>query len=123
MANQHNRGFGSTGPQGQSGGVSGRAGDFAGAVKDKAQGLASQAADTAERVWDRTREAGREVASTVAGAAEDVWGRMTECMRSYPLATFFAGMGLGFCLAAFFTWRTSDSWNQGYRYFPTNVGP
>jgi hypothetical protein len=114
MANQGNRGFGSSEQRGQDAGRTSpsgtnfgslpeesTAGGVVGAIKDKAQELASNVASTAEHAWEGTRQGVQRAASTVADTAENAWESMTTCMRNYPFATFFVGVGLGFLLAGF----------------------
>jgi len=68
-------------------------------VRDKAQGMASTVAATAEDAWDGTRQGVQRAASAVADTAGDAWGEMTGLMRRYPFGTLFVGVGVGFLLS------------------------
>jgi hypothetical protein len=70
-----------------------------GTLKEKAQDVASSVSGAAGDAWDSTRHMAENVASSVATGAEEAWDSVVSCMRRYPLASFGAGVGLGFLLA------------------------
>jgi ElaB/YqjD/DUF883 family membrane-anchored ribosome-binding protein len=74
-------------------------GEVATAVKDKAHGMASAVASTAEDAWDGTRQGVQRAASTLADTAGDAWGEMTGLMRRYPFGTLCVGIGVGFLMS------------------------
>jgi ElaB/YqjD/DUF883 family membrane-anchored ribosome-binding protein len=73
--------------------------EMATTVKDKAQGMASAVASTAEDAWDGTRQGVQRAASAVADTAGDAWGDLTGLMRRYPFGTLFVGIGVGFLVS------------------------
>ena len=66
-----------------------------GTVAGAAQGAASSVASAAEQAWETTSGGAQQAASAVVHTAEDAWGSMRSCMGRYPIATFFAGVGVG----------------------------
>jgi len=66
-----------------------------GTVAGAAQGAASSVASAAEQAWETTSGGAQQAASAVVHTAEEVWGSMRSCMSRYPIATFFAGVGVG----------------------------
>lgn len=84
-------------PGQQGAGVSG----LAGAAQEAARQVGSTAARTAEQAWDTAGRQARELAST----AGDAWGDFRGFLGRYPVAVFFAGLGIGFLLA-----RALDRW-------------
>ena len=76
-------------------GKEGSTGDVLGGIQDRAKQLASAVATTAEQTWDRTKNRLGDVAGEVGTTVEDLWAAMIGCMRRYPLAVFFTGIGLG----------------------------
>ncbi|HJT77969.1 MAG TPA: hypothetical protein VJ739_12270 [Gemmataceae bacterium] len=78
---------GGTGSRQENSGVSG----MASAVRQ----TASTTARKAEEAWD---EAGRQ-AQQLASRAGDAWEDFRGMIGRYPLAVFFAGVGIGFLLA------------------------
>ncbi len=82
------------------------------AVKDKAQGVASAVASTAEDAWDGTREGVQRAASAVAGTAGEAWGDLTGLMRRYPFGTLFVGIGAGFLLSRLLEERGSRDFRR-----------
>jgi hypothetical protein len=76
-------------------GKEGSSGDVLGGVQDRAKQLASAVATTAEQTWDRTKNRLGDVTGKVGTTVEDLWATMIGCMRRYPLAVFFTGIGLG----------------------------
>src|SRR5436190_997158 len=92
------RGFSQGAGQGFAGqGTQGTAGVME-QVKDKAQDVAGSVAETAEELWDSTKQGVQQATSTVADQAEDAYLTVTDFMSRYPLATFFAGCGVGILL-------------------------
>jgi hypothetical protein len=69
------------------------------AVQDRAAKMASAVATTAEQTWDRAKHGIQDMSSQVGTQAGQLWDSMISCMRSYPLAVFFTGIGVGFVLA------------------------
>ena len=65
------------------------------AVRESAQGLASNAASAAERAWDAASRGAQQAASTAARSVESAWGDLRSCMGRYPFATFFFGVAVG----------------------------
>lgn len=141
MSSAGNRGMGASGqpatqrPGGTTGtGTAGAAASpstsgagVAGAVKERAQDLASSVARSAEDAWESTTEGVQRAASAVASTTGDAWQSVTECMSRYPLATFFTGLGVGFMLARAFgnaasfdywrsSWQQRNPWERGTRY-------
>jgi len=94
---------------------------MAGAVKDKAQQMASSVADVAEEAWDSTRQGVQQAASSAANTAGEAWDSLTTCMRRYPLAVFFTGIGLGFVLAKALDNLSVPSWHGGSNPFPSDL--
>ena len=78
-----------------------------GAIKDKAQEVASGLACKVEEAWDSTKQGVQQAASTVATTAEGAFNEVTRFMRTYPFATLCAGVGLGFVLSQLMRNRTS----------------
>lgn len=68
-------------------------------LQDRAAQMASAVAATAEKTWDRARESMGDLPNEVGGKAQQLWSSMISCMRRYPLAVFFTGIGLGMVLA------------------------
>jgi phage-related protein len=66
-----------------------------GTVAGAAQGAASSVASAAEQAWETISGDAQQAASAVVHTAEDAWGSMRSCMSRYPIATFFAGVGVG----------------------------
>jgi hypothetical protein len=58
-------------------------------------GAASSVASAAEQAWETTSHGAQQAASAVAHTTADAWGSVRSCMSRYPLATFFAGVGVG----------------------------
>jgi hypothetical protein len=104
MVDVANRGVGGSGQRGQEKGGSQKqeeSGGVIGSVMEGAGNVASSVASAAGQAWDATKEGVQTAASAVADAAETAWDSTTGLMRRYPMATFAAGIGLGFllCLA------------------------
>jgi len=66
-----------------------------GAVSDAAKTAASSVESVAEKAWDKTTEGAQQAACAVAHTAEDAWESTRGFMGRYPIATFFAGVGVG----------------------------
>lgn len=71
-----------------------------GGLQDRASQMASAVAATAEKTWDRARKGMADLPDQFGGKAQQLWSSMISCMRSYPLAVFFTGIGLGMVLAS-----------------------
>ncbi len=69
-----------------------------GSFSERAQDLASTAAERVGQAWESTREGARQLASTVADRAGDAWETMGDWGRGYPLGTLLVGVALGFGL-------------------------
>lgn len=76
-------------------GGEGSTSDALGGVQDRAKQLAAAVATTAEQTWDRTKNRLTDITGDVGTTVEDLWATMIGCMRRYPLAVFFTGIGLG----------------------------
>ena len=72
---------------------------MAGAVKDKAQ----------------------QMASSVANVAEEAWDSLKTCMSRYPFATFLTGIGLGFMLAKALDNLSVPRWRDRSNPFPSDM--
>ena len=121
MASEGNRGMGGPGFPGgrlQSatrpglGAAGASTSGVAGALKEKAQDLASTVTSSAEEAWEGAREGARRAATAVAGTAENAWASMTQCMSRYPLATFGMGICLGILLTRAFEWSPRMAWSR-----------
>jgi ElaB/YqjD/DUF883 family membrane-anchored ribosome-binding protein len=123
MAGPVNRGFGTSEQQrgqdqGRGGAQTGNQGSgqsgttaagMVGAIKDKAQDVASQVASTAGDAWESTRHTAENVASSVTTSAESAFDSMVACMRRNPLASFGAGVGLGILIGMAFLGSSARS--------------
>jgi ElaB/YqjD/DUF883 family membrane-anchored ribosome-binding protein len=67
-------------------------------VKEKAEEWASAAASGAQRAWDATRRQAQEWASDVAETAENAWEGLGDLIRRYPVPSLLIVMGVGFLL-------------------------
>jgi hypothetical protein len=121
MASEGNRGTGDSGFPGSRLHTSTRPGygsegastsGVTGALKEKAQDLASTVTSSAEDAWDGARRGIRQAATAAAGTAGEAWTSMTQCMSRYPLATFGMGIFLGILLTRAFEWSPSLSWSR-----------
>jgi hypothetical protein len=65
---------------------------------ERAQDLASAAAERVGQAWESTRQGAQQLASTVADRAGDAWETMGDWGRGYPLGTLLVGVALGFGL-------------------------
>jgi ElaB/YqjD/DUF883 family membrane-anchored ribosome-binding protein len=74
------------------------AANVASQVKEKAQEWASSAASGAQHAWDATRRQTQEWASDVAETAEQAWEGMGDLIRRYPVASLLIAAGVGFLL-------------------------
>jgi hypothetical protein len=105
----------------------GNSGSVVGAIRDKAQGLASTVADKAACAWEATRDTTKEWAGTVADKAGQAWDTTrheardfasltaekagdafewtTSCMRRNPYAMLLTMFGVGFLLGQTFRRR------------------
>jgi ElaB/YqjD/DUF883 family membrane-anchored ribosome-binding protein len=79
-----------------------------GAIKEKAQDVASAVGERAEQAWDATRRYVGDAASAVADQAEAAWDTVSDFFHRYPIPMFFVGMGLGFLMALAFTNMSGD---------------
>ncbi len=70
----------------------------AGNFSERAQEMASAAAERVGDAWESTREGARQLASTVADRAGDAWETVGDWGRGYPLGTLLVGVALGFGL-------------------------
>lgn len=121
MASEGNRGMGDVGHPGSRLRTATRPGQgsegastsgVTGALKEKAQDLASTVSSSAEEAWDGARRGVQQAATALAGTAEDAWASLTQCMSRYPLATFGAGIFLGILLTRAFAWSPGMSWSR-----------
>jgi hypothetical protein len=102
----------------------GNSGSVIGAIKDKAQNVASTvadkaagaweatrdttrqwagtAADKAGQAWDTTRTEAQHLASVTADRAEDAFEWSTSCMRRHPYAMLLTMFGVGFLMGQTF---------------------
>ena len=94
---------------------------MAGAVKDKAQQMASSVANVAEEAWDSTRQGVQQAASAVASTTGEAWDSLKTCMSSYPFATFLTGIGLGFVLAKALDNLSVPRWRDRSNPFPRDM--
>jgi ElaB/YqjD/DUF883 family membrane-anchored ribosome-binding protein len=120
MANQGDRGFGTTGTQG---GQTGQpAGSTVGNIKDKAQDVASSVAQRAEQAWDATRQGAQQAwettrhgaqqfASGASDTAGQAWDNASRLMTRYPLGTLACGIALGFLFGRMFEFGGSRRYN------------
>src|SRR5438270_7615816 len=107
-ATQHNQGQQSRTSSPTFRSEEGTLGGVAGAMKDKAQEIASAVSSTAEDAWDSTKQGAEQAASTVATAAEDSLEEFTNFLRRYPVATLCVGIGIGFLMS-----RLLENWEMG----------
>lgn len=70
----------------------------AGSFSERAQEMASAAAERVGQAWESAREGTCQLASTVADRAGDAWETMGDWGRGYPLGTLLVGAALGFGL-------------------------
>src|SRR4051812_9858194 len=75
------------------------AADLAGKAKEKVQDWASSTADVAGRAWEGTKEGARAVADT----AENAWDGFNSFVRRNPVPSLLAAFGLGWCMGMFFS--------------------
>jgi hypothetical protein len=80
-------------------GMASTASEMAGQVKNKAQELGARAVETAEEAWETTREGAQQLASKVASQADDFFEDTTALIRRYPLASLCCAFCLGFLVA------------------------
>lgn len=85
---------------------------IAGAVKDKAQELASSFGSRGEDVWNTTKQGARQAASAVASTAESAWDEVSRFVRHHPLATLAAGGGVAFLLIRSMAESSGPDYNQ-----------
>lgn len=96
---------------------------MAGAVKDKAQQMASNVANVAEEAWDSTRQGVQQAASAVSSTAEEAWDSLTACMHRYPFAVLLTGIGVGFLLAKALDNLSAPRWRGRGHPFPSDLSP
>jgi hypothetical protein len=92
MADPSNRGINFPEPKQSDGGT-------LGAIKDKAQDVASSVANTAQQAWDSTRHQAQQVASSIGNTAEETYDSVNGFIRRYPLACVFGGFLVGMLVA------------------------
>jgi hypothetical protein len=73
-----------------------------GHLGDKARDAGAAVAEKAHEAWDSTTRGVSHAASYTADQAEDLLQSTINCMRRYPVATFFVGLGLGIFLVQAF---------------------
>jgi hypothetical protein len=73
-----------------------------GNLGDRAREAASAVAEKAQQAWDSTSRGVSDAAGYAADRTEDLLRATVSCMRRYPVATFFVGLGLGVFLVRAF---------------------
>jgi hypothetical protein len=127
-----NRGFGgseqSRGPEagrmsGHTGaGTSGHQGEggVAGAIKEKAQDVASSVSSTASEAWESAKRGVQDAASSVSEYSGDAWDSVNTFMTRYPFATFLCGFGLGMLVAQAFGSSSSWDFRRSSGFYPSS---
>lgn len=69
------------------------------AVRESAEGMASNVASAAGQTWDVASQGARQAASAVTETVGGAWSDLRSCMARYPFAVFFTGIGVGALLA------------------------
>ena len=81
-------------------GIAGAVSETAKAVKHNVAQMATGAAGAAEKAWDSTRDAAREIGSEGVHRAEAIHADAVSFIRSYPVATVLGALGVGVLLGA-----------------------
>jgi ElaB/YqjD/DUF883 family membrane-anchored ribosome-binding protein len=87
------------------------AANVAGQVKEKAQEWGSTVARTAEQAWDSTRQHTREWAHQAAERAENAFEDFGNLIRRYPVAALGIAFGFGFLLGGGLAAGARRSWS------------
>jgi ElaB/YqjD/DUF883 family membrane-anchored ribosome-binding protein len=80
--------------------IAGTVSETAKAVKRTVVQTATNAAGAAEKAWDSTRNAAKEIGSEGARRTEAIHADAVSFIRSYPVATVLGALGVGVLLGA-----------------------
>ena len=86
------------------------ASEMAGQVKDTAREWASSVAGGARQAWESTREGTREFAHRVGDRAEEAWEGTGNLIRRHPVASLLVALGFGFVLGQALALGTRRRW-------------
>ncbi len=87
------------------------AANVAGQAKEKAQEWGSSAARAAGQAWDATRQQTREWASQAAQTAENAWDEFGSLIRRHPVPSLLIAFGIGFVLGGGLGATTRRNWS------------
>jgi ElaB/YqjD/DUF883 family membrane-anchored ribosome-binding protein len=88
-----------------------QAANVAGQVKEKAQEWGSTVARTADQAWDSTRQHTREWAHQATERAENAFEDFGNLIRRYPVASLGIAFGIGFVLGGGLAAGARRSWS------------
>lgn len=86
------------------------ASEMAGQVKDTAREWASSVAGGARQAWESTREGAREFAHRAGERAGEAWEGTGNLIRRYPVASLMVALGFGFVLGQALAIGTRRRW-------------